>query len=170
MRAMPATFPVLAIGRSRREPEGAPVDGIAWRHHARGIARMARFYEAAAQGLWRHSTCRRQWRARKSPDRYPFCAQRIEQETHDPVADGIEAALAQATAVPGAGDIAVAGGASTVNQSLAAGLLDELRLHIAPFTLGAGTRVFEGVPPLKLEQVSSRTASIVTHVTYRIVR
>ncbi len=34
--------------RSRREPEGAPVDGIAWRHSARGIARMARSYGSPA--------------------------------------------------------------------------------------------------------------------------
>ena len=86
------------------------------------------------------------------------------------VTDGIEAALAQARAITGDGNIAVAGGASTVNQYLASGLLDELRLHIAPFTLGAGTRVFDGVPPLKLEQAFSRAASLVTHVTYRMVR
>ncbi|HEX6235247.1 MAG TPA: dihydrofolate reductase family protein [Jiangellaceae bacterium] len=86
------------------------------------------------------------------------------------VTDGIEAALEQASAVPGDRDVAIAGGAATVNQYLAAGLLDELRLHIAPFTLGAGTRVFDGVPPLKLEQVSARGATLVTHVTYRVVR
>ena len=86
------------------------------------------------------------------------------------VTDGIESALTQAQAVAGDGDVAIAGGASTVNQYLAAGLLDELRLHIAPFTLGSGTRVFDGVPPLKLEQVSSRAASLVTHVTYRVMR
>ena len=40
-----------------------------------------------------------------------------------------------------------------MNQYLAAGLVDELRLHIVPLTLGAGTRLFEGVPPLKLEQM-----------------
>lgn len=84
------------------------------------------------------------------------------------VTDGIEAALEQARAVPSDRNVAIAGGASTVNQYLTAGLLDELRLHVAPFTLGAGTRVFDGVPPLKLEQVSSRAASLVTHVTYRI--
>jgi hypothetical protein len=38
-----------------------------------------------------------------------------------------------------------------------------------PITLGAGTRLFEGVPPLKLEQVKSRAASSVTHVTYRVL-
>jgi dihydrofolate reductase len=85
------------------------------------------------------------------------------------VTGGIEAALEQASAVPGDGNVAVAGGASTVNQYLAAGLLDELRLHITPFTVGAGTRVFDGVPPLKLEQITSRAASLVTHVTYRVV-
>jgi len=38
-----------------------------------------------------------------------------------------------------------------------------------PLTLGAGTRLFDGVPPLKLEQVTSRAASSVTHVTYRVL-
>lgn len=90
--------------------------------------------------------------------------------TYHFVTDGVEAALEQARAVPGDADIAIAGGASTVNQYLAAGLLDELRLHISPFTAGTGTRVFEGVPPLRFEQVSTRAASLVTHVTYRILR
>jgi len=85
------------------------------------------------------------------------------------VTDGVEAALERANAVPGDADVAIAGGASTVNQYLAAGLLDELRLHVTPFTLGAGTRVFDGVPPLKLEQIASRAATMVTHLTYRVV-
>jgi dihydrofolate reductase len=41
-----------------------------------------------------------------------------------------------------------AGGATTINRYLAVGLIDELRLHIAPLMLGAGTRLFEDVPPL----------------------
>ena len=90
--------------------------------------------------------------------------------TFNLVTDGIEAALEQASAVPGDTNVAIAGGASTVNQYLAAGLLDELRLHITPFTVGAGTRIFDGVPPLRFEQVSSRAASLVTHVTYRVAR
>jgi dihydrofolate reductase len=85
------------------------------------------------------------------------------------VTDGIESALAQARAAAGDGDVAIQGGATTVNEYLAAGLIDELRLHIAPLTLGAGARLFEGVPPLKLEQVSSRAASQVTHLTYRVL-
>jgi dihydrofolate reductase len=76
--------------------------------------------------------------------------------TYHFVTDGIESALAQARA-------------TTINQYLAAGLIDQLRLHIVPLTLGAGTRLFEGVPPLKLEQVKSRAARLVTHVTYRVL-
>jgi dihydrofolate reductase len=87
------------------------------------------------------------------------------------VTDGIEAALAQARAAAGDGDgdVVILGGATTIGQYLAAGLVDELRLHIVPLTLGAGTRLFEGVPPLKLEQVKSRAGSSVTHVTYRVL-
>ncbi len=85
------------------------------------------------------------------------------------VTDGIASALAQARAAAGDGDVQVQGGATTVNQYLAAGLIDELRLHIAPVTFGAGTRLFDGVPPLRLEQVASRSASLVTHVTYRVL-
>ena len=84
------------------------------------------------------------------------------------VTDGIESALARAREAAGDGDVSIHGGATTINQYLAAGLIDELRLHIAPFTLGAGTRLFDGVPSMKLEQVKSRAASLVTHVTYRV--
>ena len=86
------------------------------------------------------------------------------------VTDGIRSALDQARAAAGERNISIAGGASTVNQYLAAGLLDELRLHITPCILGAGERVFDGVPPQRLERVSVRAASLVTHVTYRPVR
>jgi len=36
------------------------------------------------------------------------------------------------------GNVAMGGGAHTINQYLAAGVIDELRLHIAPVMLGAG--------------------------------
>ncbi|MEV6886672.1 dihydrofolate reductase family protein [Streptomyces sp. NPDC051135] len=86
------------------------------------------------------------------------------------VTDGIESALARARAAADGGDIAVLGGATTVDQYLAAGLIEELRLHIVPFTLGAGTRLFDGVPPLTFEQTAVRAATSVTHLTYRVVR
>ncbi|MFG1995441.1 dihydrofolate reductase family protein [Actinoplanes sp. NPDC048988] len=86
------------------------------------------------------------------------------------VTGGVDEALKRAIEASGDGTIAVAGGATTVNQFLRAGLIDELRLHIAPVTVGAGARLFDGVPPLNLERISSRAASLVTHVTYTIKR
>jgi dihydrofolate reductase len=70
---------------------------------------------------------------------------------------------------PGDRNVAVAGGAATVNQYLAAGLIDELRTHIAPVTLGGGARLFDGVPPLHLELLAVRAASLTTHISYRIL-
>lgn len=67
------------------------------------------------------------------------------------VTEGIEAALDRARPAAGERDVSVAGGASTVNRFLAAGLLDELRLHITPSLLGVGTRIFDGVPPMDFE-------------------
>ncbi|WP_426247394.1 dihydrofolate reductase family protein [Nocardioides sp. LHG3406-4] len=87
--------------------------------------------------------------------------------TFDFVTDGIESALDRARAAADGGDVAIAGGAATINQYLGAGLLDELRTHVAPVTLGAGERLFAGVPPLELEVVSVRPVSLATHVTHR---
>ena len=86
------------------------------------------------------------------------------------VTDGPEAALEQARAAAGDGQVSIAGGASTVRQYLAAGLLDELYLHIAPVLLGAGERLLEDVGDPKLEQVGVVAAPAVTHIRYRVVR
>ena len=86
------------------------------------------------------------------------------------VTDGVHAALERARAAAGHRNVAVAGGASTVNQFLAAGLIDELRVHVTPVILGAGERLFEGVPRQRFEQVSARGTSLVTHLVYRPVR
>lgn len=84
------------------------------------------------------------------------------------VTDGIESALEQARGVAGDRDIHIAGGPHTANAYLAAGLVDELRLQISPGVAGGGERLFEGVGPLDLEQVSSRSTPLVTHVHYRV--
>ena len=84
--------------------------------------------------------------------------------------DGVESALPQARAAAGNETIAVAGGAATVNQYLAAGLIDELCMHIAPITLGVGERLFDGAGNLTLDTVSTRSNELVTHVTYRLAR
>ncbi|MBB5916634.1 dihydrofolate reductase [Nocardia transvalensis] len=86
------------------------------------------------------------------------------------VTEGIAAAFDLAREAAGDGNISIHGGACTVNQYLAAGLIDELRLRIVPITLGAGTRLFDGVPGLTLRQLTTRTGPAFTHVTYRVVR
>ncbi|PPK71244.1 dihydrofolate reductase family protein [Actinokineospora auranticolor] len=86
------------------------------------------------------------------------------------VTDGIEAAMERARAAAGERTVAVAGGASTVNQYLAAGLIDELRLHVAPVLLGQGERLFEGTGRVGLTPVSVRHTPLVTHLTYAVER
>ncbi len=86
------------------------------------------------------------------------------------VTDGIHSALERARASAGNESVAIAGGASTINQYLTAGLIDELRVHITPCIIGRGERLFEDVPPMALEQISARATSLVTHIVYRPLR
>jgi dihydrofolate reductase len=86
------------------------------------------------------------------------------------ITDGIESALDQARQAAGDQDVAVAGGASAVQQYLAAGLLDSLYLHIVPIILGAGQRLLENVGEPVLEPVKVVASPAVTHVKYRVVR
>jgi len=83
------------------------------------------------------------------------------------VTDGTAAALAQARDAAGDRNVSIAGGPSTLNACLAAGVVDELRLHVVPFTLGEGLRVFDGVPGLAMVPVSSRTTPHVNHLTFQ---
>lgn len=62
--------------------------------------------------------------------------------------------------------MAIAGGANTVNQYLAAGLIDELRLHVTPVVVGRGERLFDGVGHAALRLISSRCTPRVNHLTY----
>ena len=82
------------------------------------------------------------------------------------VTDGIESALEQAQAAAGEKVVSLAGGASVVQQYLAAGLLDEIVVSVVPNLLGGGARLFENVGEAKLEQVESVEAPGVTHIRY----
>jgi dihydrofolate reductase len=84
------------------------------------------------------------------------------------VTDGIESAMEQARTAAGSKKVAVAGGASAVRQYLAAGLIDELYLHIVPITLGAGERPFDRVDDLTMEPLQVVGSPTVTHIRYRV--
>jgi dihydrofolate reductase len=87
------------------------------------------------------------------------------------ITDGIETALEQARGAAGGKDVFIGGGAQIINEYLAAGLVDELELHIAPLILGGGERLFDGVgPDLKLETVRAVEAPGVTHLKYRVIK
>jgi dihydrofolate reductase len=87
------------------------------------------------------------------------------------VTDGIESALAQAQEAAGGKDVFIGGGADIINQYLAAGLVDELELHVVPVILGGGARLFEGVgSDLKLEIARVVEAPGVTHLKHRVVK
>jgi dihydrofolate reductase len=83
------------------------------------------------------------------------------------VTDGPDAALARAREAAGDRNVSIAGGVGTLNAYLAAGAVDELRLHVVPFTVGEGLRVFDEVPDLAMVPVSSRTTPHVNHLTFR---
>jgi dihydrofolate reductase len=86
------------------------------------------------------------------------------------VTDGIESALAQAKEAAEGKDILLGGGADSINQYLAAGLVDEIELHVAPILLGSGSRLLEGVgPDLKLEQLRAVEGPGIAHLKYRVV-
>ncbi|MFL5738487.1 MAG: dihydrofolate reductase family protein [Actinomycetota bacterium] len=86
------------------------------------------------------------------------------------VTEGSDAALALARDAAGERDIAIAGGASVIQQYLAAGAVDEFELNVAPVILGAGERLLENVGDLRLEQLRAIEAPGVTHLNYRVVR
>jgi dihydrofolate reductase len=88
------------------------------------------------------------------------------------VTDGMESALVQAKAAAGEKDVCIMGGAAIDQQFIKAGFVDELRIHIAPVLLGAGTRLFDhiGTEPIKLEQTRLIESPLATHLRYRVVK
>lgn len=88
------------------------------------------------------------------------------------VTEGIESAYAQAESAAGDRPISIAGGASCARQALRAGLVDEIDLQVNPVILGAGERLFDGLPAgtPTLELARVLEAPGVVHLRYRVVR
>jgi dihydrofolate reductase len=88
------------------------------------------------------------------------------------VTDGIESALDQARAAAGEKDVVIGGGAQTAQQYLAAGLVDEFFLTVAPLILGSGERLLDGLDPARLRFAQEKTfeGNGVTHIKYQVLR
>jgi dihydrofolate reductase len=84
------------------------------------------------------------------------------------VTEGFDAAYEQASVAADGADVAIAGGASTVRQALAAGVIDELALDVVPVLLGTGERLFEGVSDPGFTPVEVVSSPRATHVRYRL--
>ncbi len=85
---------------------------------------------------------------------------------------GVEAAVERAlqAAAPGK-DIHVMGGAEIIRQALAAGIVDELTIIVAPVVMGAGKRLFDGFSQsLDLEHLGVRQSQYATFIQYRLQR
>jgi dihydrofolate reductase len=102
--------------------------------------------------------------------------------THDPptdvpggmasytfVRDGVDSAIGQAKEAAGEKWVSMLG-ASVAQQALRTGLVDEIRLHVAPVLLGSGVRLFggDGDPPVELDQLDVVSGPTVTHLIYRV--
>lgn len=84
------------------------------------------------------------------------------------VTEGISAALDQARRAAGGKDVSLAGGARAAQQYLAAGLVDEMEIHLVPTLLGSGERLFDGAGDNLhgLELVRTVAAPQVTHLKF----
>jgi dihydrofolate reductase len=95
---------------------------------------------------------------------------RLSDTTFTFVTDGIESALEQARAAADGKDVTIGGGADTIQQYLAAGLVDEMLLNVVPVMLGSGSRLFDnlGSAELDLEQAGAIEGPEATHLKYRL--
>jgi dihydrofolate reductase len=84
------------------------------------------------------------------------------------VTGGIGSAMRLAKEAAGSADVSIGGGANVIQQCLAAGMVDEFELHVAPKLLGDGERPLDHVGNLVLEQVRVIEAPGVTHLKYRV--
>jgi dihydrofolate reductase len=159
--------------------ETGPDDEVVeeWRSRA-GATIMGRRMFSGGQGPWEDDPRANGWWGDEPPFHHPVFVL-----THHPreplpmqggttfnfVTDGPEAALEQALAAAGEKDVGLAGGADVAQQYLAAGLLDEVQIHLVPVFLGDGVRLFDNLDErVKLEPTRVIESPAVTHLRYRV--
>ncbi len=86
------------------------------------------------------------------------------------VTEGFESAMAHAREAAGEKDVSIGGGASTLQQAISAGELDELLVHQGPILLGGGERLFAGLAPgaVGFELADAIQGPEALHLTYRV--
>ena len=101
----------------------------------------------------------------QAPDESP------ERGVYEFVTDGIEAALARAQSVAGEAAVVVMGGADLGRQYIAAGLVDEIQIHLVPVLFGGGTRMFDDslADHVDLEPVEVIETPVAIHQRFRVV-
>ncbi len=143
-----------------------------------GAAVMGRNMFGPIRGPWKDESWRGWWGSDPPYHTPVFVLTHHEREplemeggtTFHFVTDGIEAALARARSAAGQGDVLIAGGASVIQQYLAARLVDEFHISLVPLLLGDGERLLENLDAsIGLEQVEVIEAPGVTHLKYRCV-
>jgi dihydrofolate reductase len=159
-------------GEPGHEADAGPRDELM---ESRGAYVMGRNMFGPVRGAWDEDW--RGWWGDEPPYHAPVFV--LTHHAHDPiemkggttfhfVTEGLDAALEHAKSAAGDRGIAIAGGASTVRQALAAGAIDELILDIVPVLLCAGERLFDGVEDPGLEPVEAIHSPHATHVRYRV--
>jgi dihydrofolate reductase len=151
----------MVVTRSFREQHGSGEGGTtgldderaaAWNENV-GAGIMGRNMFGPVRGPWGDDDWRGWW-GDNPPYHYPVfvlthhARPPLEMEggtTFHFVTDGIEAALERAFEAAAGKDVIVGGGASTAQQYLRAGLVDELEVHVPPVLLGGGERLFDDI-------------------------
>jgi dihydrofolate reductase len=146
-----------------------------------GAIVMGRRMFSSGSGPWEDDPKRDGWWGDDPPFRMPVFV--LTHHAREPVAkengttytfvtDGIEAAVEQARAAAGDKDVVVVGGGNVIQQALAAGLIDDFQIHVAPMLLGGGVRLFDDLgpdlPAVELTKVVDSPAA--THLSYRVAR
>jgi len=85
-------------------------------------------------------------------------------------ADGVEAAVEQARAAATEGHVVIMGGGDVIAQAIEQGLVDDLRLHVAPMLLGGGTPLFRAGTRQLYRQRDVRPSRNAVHVVYERLR
>lgn len=147
-----------------------------------GATIMGRRMFSGGEGPWESDPNADAWWGDEPPFHHPVFV--VTHHAREPVAkqggttftfvtDGIESALEQARAAANGKDVVIGGGANVSQQYLAAGLLDELQIHLVPVFLGDGVRLFEsrfGLERHALECTRVIESPAVTHLRYRVLK